>query len=289
MENQNKELAQRAQHSNALAPFEPASMTELIEFSKQLAESSLVPSHFQKKPANIVVAVGLGKALGLTAFQAVQDIMVVNGKPSLYGDLPKALVEQSGLLEDFQEYSSFEALKNEMGKCIVKRKGKTRVKESVFTIEMAKRAGLWGKEGPWSQYPGRMLQLKARSEALRDEFPDILKGFKIAEDIINLDPTAPDSFAMPTEAPADPAPIAPAAEGEIVDAEVVDQAAAPVKSSDEPISGDQRAAIFADLNAAKVDPAKFKEFLRELGFSGTAEIRTSRLPEVVAWIQKQKR
>ncbi len=47
---------------------------------------------------------------------------------------------------------------------------------------MLKRAGLSGKQGPWTQYPKRMMKLRARSYALRDVFPDVLKGMAIAQE-----------------------------------------------------------------------------------------------------------
>ena len=40
-----------------------------------------------------------------------------------------------------------------------------------------------GKQGPWTQYPKRMRQMRARAFALRDVFADILKGMPIAEEL----------------------------------------------------------------------------------------------------------
>jgi hypothetical protein len=69
-----------------------------------------------------------------------------------------------------------------------------------FSVADAKRAGLWGKSGPWTQYPRRMLQLRARGFALRDAFPDVLKGLVTAEEAQDYPQASP-----PAEAPA-PAP-----------------------------------------------------------------------------------
>ena len=46
----------------------------------------------------------------------------------------------------------------------------------------AKKAGLWGKQGPWSQYPNRMLLMRARTYAYRDCFPDRMRGMLTAEE-----------------------------------------------------------------------------------------------------------
>ena len=51
-----------------------------------------------------------------------------------------------------------------------------------FSVEDAKKAGLWGKQGPWQQYPKRMLQMRARGFAVRDAFPDVLRGLITAEE-----------------------------------------------------------------------------------------------------------
>ena len=53
-------------------------------------------------------------------------------------------------------------------------------------MEDAKRAGLYGKQGPWQQYPKRMLQMRARAWALRDVFPDVLRGVHVAEEAQDL-------------------------------------------------------------------------------------------------------
>jgi len=50
-----------------------------------------------------------------------------------------------------------------------------------FSMADAARAGLKGKSGPWQQYPQRMLQMRARGFALRDAFPDVLRGLISAE------------------------------------------------------------------------------------------------------------
>jgi hypothetical protein len=64
---------------------------------------------------------------------------------------------------------------------VAKRKNRTEV-ISKYSVEDAKRAGLWNKQGPWTQYPKRMLQMRARGFALRDAFPDVLKGLITVEE-----------------------------------------------------------------------------------------------------------
>lgn len=161
--------------------FAPANLTEAIQFSDLLASSSIVPKAYQGKPQDILVCVQWGFELGLAPMQALQNIAVINGKPSVYGDAAMALVQASPVCEDVEEFFENEGTPNPIAVCIAKRKGRKPVTVR-FSVEDAKRAGLWGKQGPWSAYPKRMMQMRARGFALRDAFPDVLKGMITAEE-----------------------------------------------------------------------------------------------------------
>ena len=161
--------------------FAPATITEAMEFSKMLADSTMVPRAYQGKPQDIMVCVQWGYEIGLAPMQALQNIAVINGKPSVYGDAAMALVQASAVCEDVQEYFEGEGTPNPIAVCVAKRKGRKEV-IAKFSVEDAKRAGLWGKQGPWQAYPKRMMQMRARGFALRDAFPDVLKGLITAEE-----------------------------------------------------------------------------------------------------------
>ena len=161
--------------------FAPATLTEAMQFSEHLASSSMVPKAYQGKPADILVCVQWGYEIGLAPMQALQNIAVINGKPSVYGDAALALVQASPLCEGIDEHIENEGTPNPSAVCIARRKGRMPV-IARFSVEDAKRAGLWGKAGPWQSYPKRMLQMRARGFALRDAFPDVLKGLITAEE-----------------------------------------------------------------------------------------------------------
>ena len=81
---------------------------------------------------------------------------------------------------------SLQVCKNFEGgsRCVVKRKGDD-IQETrrEFSIDMAKKAGLWGRKGPWTSYPNRMLQMRFRGFAIRDAFPDAMKGMITTEEV----------------------------------------------------------------------------------------------------------
>ncbi len=80
--------------------------------------------------------------------------------------------------------------------CRVKRRGEDE-QLRIFTVDDVKKAGLLGKQGPWTQYPKRMLQMRARSWALRDVFPDVLRGVQIAEEVMDIEPEKKDLNPRP--------------------------------------------------------------------------------------------
>lgn len=170
--------------------FAPTTMAEAMEFSNMLASSTMVPRQYQGKPQDIMVCVQWGYEIGLAPMQALQNIAVINGKPSVYGDAAMALVQNSPACEDVQEYFEDEGTPNPVAVCVAKRKGRTPV-TSKFSVDDAKRAGLWGKQGPWTQYPKRMMAMRARGFALRDAFPDVLKGLITIEEAQDYPTQAP--------------------------------------------------------------------------------------------------
>lgn len=179
----------------------PKSLDEALKFADVLAKSSIVPKDFNGNPGNILVAIQWGMELGLQPMQAMQNIAVINGRPSLWGDAVIALVRGSPLCE-----SIIESIEGDVATCRVKRRGEPEQSRS-FSMADAKAAGLSGKSGPWTQYPKRMLQMRARAFALRDVFPDVLRGMPIAEEVMDMGerdvtPSQPRVQAEPESLPA---------------------------------------------------------------------------------------
>lgn len=150
----------------------------------------------------VAVAIMHGLELGLTPMAAIQSIAVINGTPSIWGDGMIALVRKSGLLEDIIESVEDDKDGPTIAVCKVKRAGSPSWVVQSFTRPEAMRAGLWKKAGPWTQYPRRMMQMRARSWALRDAFPDVLRGLHSAEEAADMIDVTPRGSA--TTAPPEP-------------------------------------------------------------------------------------
>lgn len=166
-------------------------MDGLVRFANAVAKSGLAPKGIQT-PEAICIALEMGLEVGLPPMAALQNIAVINGRPSIWGDAMLAVCRATGEVAEFSEWYEQDGKKlprnpvtfndSTVAVCRVTRAGYEPA-ETGFSVADAKTAKLWGKEGPWSQYPARMLRFRARSFALRDSFGDALKGLRSAEEV----------------------------------------------------------------------------------------------------------
>ena len=175
-------LATLAPAQNTGFDLSPRNFEQALTFSDYLADSDMVPKDFKGKPGNCLIAMQWGAELGLKPLQALQNLAIINGRPSLWGDAVIALVRSSPLCEWVIESDD-----GNTATCRVKRRGEPE-QSRTFSVEDAQAAGLKGKQGPWTQYPKRMRQMRARAFALRDVFPDVLRGLPVAEEVMDMPP-----------------------------------------------------------------------------------------------------
>ena len=164
----------------------PADFESAYRMARIMAASGLMPKGIQS-PEAVFVAMQIGAEIGLSPMASVQNIAVINGKPSIYGDAALAVVRASGQLEVFEEWSEGERKTPGWAFfCKIKRKG---YKEVVgkFTWAQAIDAGLdkAHPDTPWRKWTDRMMQFKARNFPLRDLFSDYLKGIRTAEENVD--------------------------------------------------------------------------------------------------------
>ena len=195
------EIVEMKSQSRALSNgiLNPANLSEALQMADMLCKSTLIPKDFQNSPGNVLVALQWGMEIGLGPMQALQSIAVVNGRPSLWGDAVIALCRSHPICEWVTETVEGTG-ENMVATCTTQRRGEPEPVSRSFSFADAKRAGLIGKAGPWTQYPTRMMQLRARSWCLRDAYPDLLRGMAVAEEAQDI-PT-PAAAATPTPAPA---------------------------------------------------------------------------------------
>jgi hypothetical protein len=177
MERRERAVAHRPQ------PIEIKTFDELERWAQNAAHSGMVPKDYAGKPAAIIIAVDMGAELGLKRMQSLQGIAVINGRPSIWGDAMWALILSQPTLQDAQEWYEGDGDQRK-AVCEIKRAGRTPVRKE-FSVSDAKKASLWGKQGPWQAYSDRMLQMRARAFSARDAYADALKGLQMAEEVMD--------------------------------------------------------------------------------------------------------
>lgn len=156
--------------------FTPTTLEEAQKYATIIANSGICPEGFRGRPNDVLIVLQLGSELGLKPMQALRSLGSINGMPFAYGDGLLALVKRHREFEDMKEWREGDLAKGSLtAYCTMKREGQEPVTQS-FSVEDAKRAGLWGKGVAWTKYPARMLQHRARGFAARDAFPDALYG-----------------------------------------------------------------------------------------------------------------
>jgi len=161
----------------------PRNFEQALTFSEYLANSEMVPKAYRGKPGDCLIAVQWGAEVGLKPLQALQSIAAINGKPNLYGDAGKALLLANGCIIDEDDTAVVKT--NGCARCKIVRPGRPPV-ERTFTLEDAKTAGLWGKDGPWKTYPYRQMAWRAFWFAARDAAADLLRGMGGFEEALDM-------------------------------------------------------------------------------------------------------
>lgn len=232
--------------------FQPQSVDEALRLSELLATSDLVPACYKGKPANVMVAITMGAEVGLAAMQALQNIAVINGHPSLWGDAIGALIKTHPHYEWIREEWDPE-LKQAV--CTIKRRGEPE-RTQVFGKREAQEAGLLSKD-TYKKHLQRMCERRARGRCAQDVFPDALKGLKPAEEV--MDYIDGEVVPAPTAAQRTAARMDATKQGAPPAAESVDQSTGEViEGQAEEQQTNDTGASFADVKKAIESAADFE-------------------------------
>lgn len=173
----------------------PSSLEEAHAIASFIAMSSAVPSSYvdystkTAKKREMAIAILAGAEYGFSALASLQNIIIVNGKAVMSADMMRSIVLRSPECEYLHNESNYNEKGELTGHTIeVKRRGHPKY-IATFTVENAKRAGLWNKSNKngtpsiWQMYPERMLSARCTGHALRDKFSDLLQscGYTVEE------------------------------------------------------------------------------------------------------------
>lgn len=164
-----------------------------------LRNGDMVPSSY-KTPEQVVIGLMKAMEIGVSPISGLANIMIINNRPSVWGDLAQALVQRAGVWDHHQKEElngpapgpevSLANWPDDYGwRVSIWRKGNPEPFVGEYTVGRAKRAGLWGntKKVPWITDPISMLFNRARAFAIREGFADKLFGMGIIEEQMDYD------------------------------------------------------------------------------------------------------
>lgn len=247
-----------------------SNLAEEMDYARAIAPAALLPQAYRGKPADILIAMNLGEAIGITRAQALYEIYVVNGRPSPSANLMAALVRRAGHKL---------RVRGDAKVCtatLIRADDPEAPFEATWTIEQANAAKLTGKD-TWRQYPSAMLRARAISEVVRMGAPEAVLGMEYSREEMG-DLGAP----APAQAPSERSATA-----------TLRNVVAPEPTSDTPvvdaINRDRDEAAEAAPSQAQVGRmfALFGEVLTDVPDARTSEGRAARLAYIAAVIGRE--
>lgn len=159
------------------------------QMAQALSQSTIVPKDYQGNQANAMVAIEIANRLRTSPLMVMQNLHVIQGRPSWSAQFLIASVNASGKYDMELQY---EEKQDKNGKpyscrCWTTKDGR-RVDGIEVTMEMAKDEGWLGKSGSkWKTMPQVMLRYRAASFFARMNCPEMTLGFYTQEEVIDGD------------------------------------------------------------------------------------------------------
>jgi hypothetical protein len=120
--------------------------------------------------AECAIKILAGMEAGFGSFASIAGVSVINGRPGFGANLLAQSIKRHPLYD-------YRVLEKTDQACRIRfLAGKEELGVETFTIQMAERANLIGKGGPWKQYPEAMLFARCLSAGMRTHCPDALGG-----------------------------------------------------------------------------------------------------------------
>lgn len=151
--------------------------------AKMMSSSSIVPKNYVNNVANTMIALELANRIGISPFMVMQNLDIIQGKPSWNSTFIIAALNSCGRFKPMKfkfegsgdEYGCYAYTYDESGELL---------KGTKITMAMVKSEGWLSKPGSkWKTMPEQMFQYRAASFFGRIYAPDILNGMHSVEEV----------------------------------------------------------------------------------------------------------
>lgn len=177
-----------------------------MKMAQELSKSDIIPTTYKGKPENCLIAIELSNRLKLSPFLVMQNMHVIQGRPSWSSTFIISCINASGR---FQGGLKFEMDANRT-KCraYATEKSGEKLTGPLITMDMAQSEGWLSKNGSkWKTMPELMLRYRAAAFFGRLYCPEIINGMLTDDEVTDIRPIdesdVTDVFAEETPAQPD--------------------------------------------------------------------------------------
>jgi hypothetical protein len=182
--------------TNSLALYDD--FNKMMSIASALASSDLVPQHFQKKPANVLIALEFAHRNDIAPFAAMQSLFIIQGKVGMSATMAISLARKWNVFTKLQ-YEVTGKDDDLKVKAIATLHDGEKIDTEV-SMKMAITAG-WAKNPTYKSIPEQMLKYRAATFLIRSHFPEVLFGMQTIEEISDVEYAKKAHIALPTTAP----------------------------------------------------------------------------------------
>jgi len=168
--------------SNSLAIYENFAQTK--EIAQALSSSDLVPDHFKKKPANVLIALEFAHRNDISPFAAMQSLFVIHGRVGLTASMAISLARKHNVWKSL--VYKVEGEGNTLAVTAIAKLHDDSEATATVSMKMANDAG-WSKNAIYKSIPEQMLKYRAAVFLIRSHFPEVLFGMQTVEELRDVD------------------------------------------------------------------------------------------------------
>ena len=160
---------------------------KMMEMAEFLSKSTVIPISYQNRPENILICVDLASRMGLSPLAVMQNLYIIQGKPSFSGQAIASLIRSSGQFSNIEVNFIGEEGKDNWGCYISAERNGKQLKGAKVTIGMAKAEGWTKKNGSkWLTIPEMMLTYRAYTFFGRQFAPELMMGLHSVEELEDI-------------------------------------------------------------------------------------------------------
>ena len=153
-----------------------------------LSKTDIVPPMF-KKPENCLIALDISNRTGMQPLTVMQNLYVVQGRPSWSGQMCIALINGCGRFTPL-EFTFVGTKGTDDWGCYAHAKRLDNGKEyvsDIISIGLAKKEGWYGKAGSkWTSMAIQMMMYRAGAFFGRVHYPDVLMGLPLNDEMTDV-------------------------------------------------------------------------------------------------------